>query len=112
MSNLGPYQEIVVEAARHGGVEGYIRNIQSVAVMEATPGLLGKGFGFGVLGTLAAGGLVLGVGRLRAKRAAVRAAGEDAKERLRIVLSDQEAVDGTSLSYDDAPRDPTAEATQ
>lgn len=47
MSNLGPYQEFVTDAARMGGVENMIRTIESGAIAKAAPVLLVKGAGIG-----------------------------------------------------------------
>jgi hypothetical protein len=106
MSNLGMYQEFVTSAARSGGVENLIREIESGAVAKATRGLLGKGAGIGVVGTLAAGGILLGLRWLWSTYAAREAAAVEAKERLRAVVDEHEASDDAGLSVDERPEDP------
>lgn len=49
MNNLGPYQLFTIAAKEAGGVGNYMKDIERGAVSEATPGLLIKGVGMGVV---------------------------------------------------------------
>lgn len=40
MSNLGKYQEFTTEAAKRGGVDSYIQDIERGAVLKAAPVIL------------------------------------------------------------------------
>lgn len=105
MSNLGMYQDLTTAAARLGGVENLIRAIETGAVAKAAPALLGKGAGMGVVGTLAAGCIVLGIKRVKSTYEAREHAANDAKERLRAVVDEQEASDDANLSAETCPGD-------
>ena len=54
MSNLGLYQDIVMQAKRVGGVDALVRNVADTAVRKAAPGLVGTGVAVGVGLTVAA----------------------------------------------------------
>ncbi|MBT0995474.1 hypothetical protein KIN34_14400 [Cellulomonas sp. DKR-3] len=91
MSNLGRYQEIVTESARAGGVDKLIKSIESGAVAKATPGLVGKGVGLGVLLAGTAGVAVIASKRAWGSLRARRVAGDAASADLAGLVSDSES---------------------
>ncbi|NLI85117.1 MAG: hypothetical protein GX440_06935 [Propionibacterium sp.] len=109
MSNLGPYQEFVTDAARMGGVENMIRTIESGAIAKAAPVLLVKGAGIGALATLAACGIYFGGRRLWSTYEGRASAAVAAKEQLRTALDEQEDSDQASGGVDERSEDSGAE---
>lgn len=95
MSNLGPYQDIVVLAKSVGGVETLIEKIGKEAVARATPGRMLIGAACGVVITVAG----FGTKRLWDARAVRIAEGELAGQQLR------DLVDGAVEQNDELARE-------
>lgn len=89
MSNLGPYQDIVTDAARAGGVGQLIKQIEKNAVSKASPRL--------VLGGAAFGALITGSGwaadRLLSRRQIQAAQAAEAKKQLAKLVNEQTEPD-------------------
>lgn len=87
MSNLGKYQDIVIEAARQGGVDNLIKTIEDSAVADAAPKIFVKG---AIAGAVVCTAVAVGAQHLWAKsRARVALANDaaDAKEQLRAAVN-------------------------
>lgn len=86
MSNLGPYQEIVMAAKQMGGVEKLIKSIEAGAVDGASTRQRLQGAGFAIAALAVVGGATYLSGLVSERRAARREAAESAKDELRRIL--------------------------
>lgn len=75
MSNLGKYQKITTEAAKAGGVDPWLRQIERNAVEHAAPGIIAATV---IVTTVAH----VAVNRWRAHRQEVRSAAAEARANL------------------------------
>lgn len=88
MSNLGPYQDIVTEAARAGGVDRLIKQIEKNAVSKASPRIFLAGTAAGA----ALSACAWGVDRAKTKRRMQELQANKAKEELKDLVARQEEV--------------------
>lgn len=95
MNNLGPYQLFTIAAKEAGGVGNYMKDIERGAVSEATPGLLIKGVGMGVVLTTG----VIACKKFMDQRKADREAAEEAK---RLLATEIENDGSQSVDADPA----------
>lgn len=97
MGNLGPYQDIVTEARRLGGVEQLIESVEKAAMARAMP----KAFAAGMAVTAVGAAGVAAIIKRISKRAEVREAeADEAKARLTRELEEPSPPDTGFKSAD------------
>ncbi len=95
MSNLGMYQDFVIQTKSVGGVEKMIQQIEDGGVAKGVVG--------GIVGTLAVGGACLYLWRLWSASESRKSSAADAKDHLRAVVDDQDDSHADSADVDENP---------